>query len=120
MPDTIVEEVEPPKPMRRDDTTARDLFSGMPWWVRAALLVGAPMAIMTWLVWSDRVQMRDQVTEARTILTGMVISDAAHDMKVTVQFNQLATESRETNRILIASCVNNATNDAQRNACIGK
>jgi len=103
------------------NTTQRDDFlNGLPWWLKGILVIGPLTAIALGLVYSDRVQLQTSVAETRAIVGAMVLTDASHDLKVTAQFIELSKVTAETNRILVAACVNAAQGEAQRNACMGR
>ncbi len=98
----------------------RDPMAGLPWWVRAIVIVGVPSAIALGLVWSDRAQLSDQV-QTNGILLRQIDSEArAHDARVLLRFEELSTVTSETNRILIAACVNEARTAEARERCVGR
>jgi hypothetical protein len=90
------------------------------WWVKAVVVVGVPSAIALGLVWSDRAQLSDAVYYNKAVLSGMVVTDTAHDLRVTEKFNELSRQTQETNRILMAGCVNDAKTENERNRCLGR
>ena len=103
-----------------DNGNGRDPMSGFPWWVKAVVVVGVPSAIALGLVWSDRAQLSDAVYYNKAVLSGMVVTDTAHDLRVTEKFNELSRQTQETNRILMAGCVNDAKTENERNRCLGR
>ncbi len=98
----------------------RDPMSGLPWWVKAIVIVGVPSAISLGLVWSDRMQLRDTVISNGTQLAILRAAEDTHNRMMTLQFDFLSKQGAETNRILVATCINAARNDAQRNECVGR
>lgn len=97
-----------------------DPLAGLPWWVRAIVMVGVPSAIALGLVWSDRAQLADQVHTNGVLLRQIDADARAHDARVLLRFQELSTVTSETNRILTASCVNSATTVEARERCVGR
>ncbi len=97
----------------------RDPMSGLPWWIKAVVIVGVPSAIALGLVWSDRMQLRDTVFANGAVLREMRVTDAAHSVRMEEGFRLLDDKTTETNRILLAQCVNNARTSEQRERCVG-
>lgn len=97
-----------------------DPMSGLPWWMKAIVIVGVPSAIALGLVWSDRAQLSNTVQTIRTSQIEMQLGNLEHDRNVRTEFDGLNKQTAETNRILLAGCVNSATNEEQRNRCVGR
>jgi len=97
-----------------------DPMSGLPWWVKAVVIVGVPSAIALGLVWSDRVQLAHSVTNNGILLHDLKSGAQLHDAKVTNRFDDLSSRVRESNRILLAQCVNEAKTPEARERCIGR
>ena len=100
-------------------TNGRDPLQGAPWWAKVIFVVGAPMALVMWLVWSDRMQLRTVVETNGAVISEVQSFSHAHDKKVIERFDVLSKEASETNRILLAGCVNDAKTESARNNCIG-
>jgi hypothetical protein len=98
----------------------RDPMSGFPWWLKAVVVIGVPSAIALGLVWSDRTQLRDTVFENGSILKEIRVTDAAHGVRMEEGFRLLDNKTAETNRILLAGCVNSAKTPEQRDRCVGR
>lgn len=96
-----------------------DPLSGLPWWVKAIVIVGVPSAIALGLVWSDRMQLTTTVRDNQDRLIRIETVQSTHDSRVWTRFDELAAASRETNRILLATCVNQAATAADRERCVG-
>ena len=97
-----------------------DPMSGLPWWVRAIVIVGVPSAIALGLVWSDRIQLASDVIANGAILRQIHAEAKAHDERVLQRFEGLGFQTGETNRILLAGCVNDAKTTEARERCVGK
>lgn len=98
----------------------RDPMAGLPWWVRAIIIVGVPSAIALGLVWSDRTQLSNAVTDNNIRLRELKTDATAHDARVLTRFDVLERAANETNRILMANCVNNARDETARERCVGR
>ena len=106
--------------MANGNGTTPDIMNGLPWWVKAIVIVGVPSAISLGLVWSDRAQLTASVEANQGMLTEMRVTDAAHDVSMLRHFEVLSQQAVETNRILTASCVNSAKTEYERNRCLGR
>ena len=95
------------------------LWDDMPWWVKAIALVGVPSLISLGVIYSDRVQLSGAVDDNRTRLERLENLTTIHDGRVWVRFEELSQATRETNRILSATCVNAATTMEARERCVG-
>jgi hypothetical protein len=99
-------------------------WAGMPWYVKAIAIVGVPSIISIGVVWSDRMQLIARIEENRAILLQVQVEQRKH-MIVDEEANEsVVVATKETNRILLAACVNDATTkpnpvEAQER-CIGK
>jgi hypothetical protein len=81
-------------------------WKDMPWWVKAIAIVGVPSVLSVILVWSDRVQLLARV-EYNTALLQKLTSDASTHATVDAAFDaDLKRSSEETNRLLLAACIN--------------
>ncbi len=109
--------------MANGDTNGNGLSGGfwkdMPWWVKAIAIVGVPSLISLGVVWSDRVQLADDVRSNGILLREAQASSLAHDARVVLRFEELADATAETNRILSATCVNAAQTEFERERCVG-
>ena len=99
---------------------SRDFLAGMPWWVRAVIMIGPIGVLALGLAYQNAF-----VTNQGVVQNGRIISEVrqeaiAHDRRVTDQFNALTVHTVETNRILMAGCVNNAKDEDARDRCSGK
>ena len=101
------------------DGNGRDPMFGAPWQVKLIIAVGAPMALLMWLVWSDRTQLQTVVELNRAIMTDVQADTHTHDVKVDQRFDGLMKAVGESNRILLATCSINAKTDDQRKNCAG-
>lgn len=97
-----------------------DPLSGLPWWVKAIVIVGVPSAIALGLVWSNQTQLATKTYENNTYLRQIIAEEREHDGRVLLRFQQLAEQTGETNRILMANCVNNARTEDARDRCVGR
>lgn len=97
-----------------------DPFGGMPWWAKFIVVIGVPSAIALGLVWSDRTQLSARVEGSHTILVELAQENKAHDARVLARFEELSAATRETNRILLAGCVNDAETAEARERCVGR
>jgi hypothetical protein len=95
-------------------------MSGLPWWVKAVVIVGVPSAIALGLVWSDRVQLSTNVRENGALMHKLDSGASAHDARVTGRFDDLSMRVQESNRILLAQCVNEAKTPEARERCVGR
>jgi hypothetical protein len=98
----------------------RDPMAGLPWWIRAIVIVGVPSAIAMGLVWSNQVQLADKTAENNVFLRQIVSESRDHDARVLLRFESLGDKADETNRILLAGCVNDAKNTEARERCVGR
>lgn len=99
-------------------------WSGMPWYVKAIAVVGVPSLISIGVVWSDRVQLVDRI-DAQTRLLATIQLEAKEHAQTDGSLNGAILEAqKETNRILLAGCVNDATTKPNpieaRERCIGR
>lgn len=106
--------------MANGNGNGNDPMSGLPWWVRAIIIVGVPSALLLGLVWSDRVQLADKTYENNVFLRQVISESREHDARVLQRFDALGDKSDETNRILLAGCVNEAKTMEARELCVGK
>jgi hypothetical protein len=96
------------------------LWGGMPWWVKAIALVGVPSLISIGVITSDRVQLSGEVRANGDKLNRIETGAVTHDSRVWLRFDELTEASKETNRILLAGCVNDAKTMEARERCIGR
>ena len=106
--------------MANGDTNGNGLWAGMPWWVKAIALVGVPSLISVGVITSDRMQLSGVVNANSDKLTTIQTVQQAHDSRVWLRFDELSRATAETNRILLAGCVNNAQTIEARERCIGR
>ncbi len=101
-----------------DDMNISAAFNGMPVWIRAAFVLGAPTVAAGYLMWLISGSLTQDVRAMRESFTTHAIQTAALVEKV--------TESRATSdakvdvliRISQTQCVNAATDVMQRRNCI--
>jgi len=93
---------------------------GMPWWVKAIAIVGVPSLISLGVIWSDRVQLVDKIDAQVKILYDMRMEARSHVERDNETNNAILEATRETNRILLAGCVNGATTIEARERCVGR
>jgi hypothetical protein len=98
----------------------RDPLSGMPWWVKAVFLVGVPSAIALGLTWQSAFVLGGRVEDNGKALTAIHSEARLHDQSVSARFQYLSQQTEETNRILVATCMNQSKDDAQRDRCAGR
>jgi hypothetical protein len=107
--------------MANENSNGTDLFAGQPWWVKAIFFIGVPSAIALGLVWSDRVQLADTVNSNASCLQRIEQGANTHNDYVKDQFSRLSRATDETNRILLATCVNNAKGNSDAiDRCAGR
>lgn len=105
--------VLPPSP----NGNGRDVFAGMPWWVRAIALVGVPALISMGLVFYGSLNIAGNVT-ANGHAVAMLAQDAQlHDQRVMSRFEQLQRSADTQTRILRSICQSVARTDLQREKC---
>jgi len=97
-----------------------DVFSGLPWWAKFIVWVGVPSAIALGLVWSDRLQLMSVVSDSQERLSRIESLTTTHDSRTWLRFEELSSATRETNRILMAQCVNEAKTSSDRDRCVGR
>lgn len=96
------------------------LWQDMPWWVKAIALVGVPSLISIGVIVSDRTQLAHTVNDSNSRLQRLESDALSHDARVLVQFQELSRKTEETNRILVATCVNAAQTMSDRDRCVGR
>jgi len=96
-----------------------DLLNGLPWWAKFIVMIGVPSAIALGLVWSNQTQLAQHVEMNGTIVREIQAEERAHDSRVLLRFEDLSRKTDETNRILTASCVNDARTMEARERCVG-
>lgn len=96
------------------------LWDDMPWWVKAIALVGVPSLISIGVIYSDRAQLAGAVNDTASRLQRVEARHDEHDARVLVRFEELSRKTEETNRILVATCVNAAQSMEARERCIGR
>jgi hypothetical protein len=106
--------------MANGDTNGNGLWAGMPWWVKAIALVGVPSLISIGVITSDRMQLSGVVNVNGEKLSRIESQAITHDSRVWLRFDELSRATAETNRILMAGCVNNAQTIEARERCIGR
>lgn len=92
----------------------------MPWWVKAVAIVGVPSLISIGVIVSDRAQLAGTVRTTEERLQRVEQTQIMHDSRVWLRFDELGAAARETNRILMAGCVNDAKTMEARERCIGR
>lgn len=95
----------------------RDLFSGMPWWVRAIALVGVPAIISLWLVGLTTGTLATHVAENGAKVDTISADAKRHDDRVTLRFEALQRSADTQTRILRSICQSVAKTDLQRERC---
>jgi predicted nucleic acid-binding OB-fold protein len=103
-----------------DNHASGSLWDDMPWWVKAIALVGVPSLISVGVIYSDRVQLADEVRTTRERVQAIERGAGDHDVRVNIRFQELSDTTKETNRILVASCVNAAQTALDRERCVGR
>jgi hypothetical protein len=98
----------------------RDPLAGLPWWVKAVFLIGVPSAIALGLTWQVSTVLTTRVESNGKALEVVHSEARLHDQAVVSRFDYLSRQTDETNRILTATCNNQAKDDAQRDRCAGR
>jgi hypothetical protein len=92
----------------------------MPWWVKAIAIVGVPSIISIGVVYSDRVQLLETLFDQTRLIREVQAEAVKHIDRDTSIDLSILEATKETNRILLAECVNNAKNEISRERCIGR
>jgi hypothetical protein len=100
--------------------TRGSLWDDMPWWVKAVALVGVPSLISVGVIYSDRVQLAQDVRVTNERVQAIERDAANHDVRVNLRFQELHDTTKESNRILVAMCVNAAQTSLDRERCVGR
>ena len=103
-----------------DNHASGSLWDDMPWWVKAIALVGVPSLISVGVIYSDRVQLAGTVQDNADRLQAIERDAANHDVRVILRFQELHDTTKESNRILVAMCVNAAQTSLDRERCVGR
>ena len=108
-------------------TTGDGFWRDMPWWVKAIAIVGVPSLISIGVIVSDRTQLAGTVTRNGERLQSIEQMQITHDSRVWVRFEELADATKETNRLLLAACMNEASKitsaelaERARDRCVGR
>jgi hypothetical protein len=91
----------------RDDN---GLFSGMPWWVRAVTMIGAPAAIALYLTWFLTSGVSQNLATMRVQTEQHIHDMERHTMETTLGLLELR-------RYLLLICQNTAKTDIDRAGC---
>lgn len=85
-----------------------------PWWMKAIYQVGVPSAIAIYLVYNlvSNMPLKAEVPSKADMAT---ISESLR-----IHVTSTSTDLQEVKRILLATCLNQATKDVQRLQCLGK
>lgn len=94
--------------MANGDGNGNGVWKDMPWWVKAVAIVGVPSLISLGVVWSDRVQLAAKTYENNVFLRQVIAESGEHNDRVLQRFEALGNRADETNRILLAGCINDA------------
>jgi hypothetical protein len=107
--------------------TGDGFWRDMPWWVKAIAIVGVPSLISIGVIVSDRTQLAGTVTHNSERLQAIEQMHVTHDSRVLMRFEDLDAATKETNRILLATCLNDAAKIASaelaeraRDRCVGR
>jgi hypothetical protein len=95
----------------------RDLFSGMPWWVRAVALVGVPTIISLWLVGQTTGELARNITKNKEISEVIAQRQHEQDESVTRRFLALERYFETSIRLQRIACRGSARTDAARDKC---
>lgn len=98
-------------------SNGRDPLSGMPWWVKAVFILGAPTCIALFLVWTVTGTLAQNVATNGDRLSTLQTTTERHDDRVRAQFDDLKRASETQTRILRSICQSVAKNDLQREKC---
>lgn len=110
--------------MPNGNGNSTDLLNGLPWWAKFIVLVGVPSVIALGLVWSNQTQLATDVRLNGQVVREIQTEERAHDARVLTQFEALGDKADETNRILLAGCINDAQTKPNpieaRERCVGR
>lgn len=95
------------------------IWKGQPWYIKAIAMVGVPSLLVVALVWSDRVQLIYNLRDQLKIITEMKLEAELHIAQDTLINNKILNTLTETNRIILAGCVNSANTNEARDRCNG-
>lgn len=95
-------------------------WKDMPWWVKAIAIVGVPSLISIGVVWSDRTQLVDSLNAQTKLLEEATDAANKHYLEDKSLNENIYTATKETNRILLAECINNAKDANARDLCVGR
>lgn len=97
----------------------RDPLSGMPWYIKAVILIGVPGAIALALTWQSAFVLQQSVALNGVKLVTMQQELRVHDAAAAAHVNDSHEALEELNRVVLAMCMNAATNMAGRDRCAG-
>ncbi len=100
------------------DMKVSDVFGGMPLWVRAAALLGAPTVAAGYLIWLISGSVASDVRAMRDQITTHTISTAALTDKIAETRTDQSYKLEVLIRLMQTQCVNAATDVVQRRNCI--
>lgn len=101
-----------------DDMKLGDAFNGMPMWLRAAAMLGAPTVAAGYLIWLISGALSQDVRAMRDSLTAHTIQTASLVEKVAESRTTSDAKMDTLIRIAQTQCVNAATDVVQRRDCI--
>lgn len=108
-------------------TAADGFWRDMPWWVKAIAIVGVPSLISLGVIVSDRTQLTGTINRNAENLVSLQQQHVTHDSRVWLRFEELSSAAQETNRLLLAACINDASKIASaelaeraRDRCVGR
>ena len=97
----------------------RDPLSGMPWWMKAIILIGVPGAIALVLTYQSAFVLEQSVAINGQKLASMQADARIHDATAHAHFSESHAAIDEMTRIMMAQCVNAAQTTMERDRCAG-
>jgi len=81
-------------------------WKDMPWWVKAIAIVGVPSVLSLYIVYSDRAHLLAKMDVEAAILRQLSTASQLHAELDRTFDMELQHQAAETNRILLATCIN--------------
>jgi hypothetical protein len=97
---------------------------GLPAWMRFVAAVGAAWSLAGYMVWSDRTHLITRLDAHAKLIEEMRDEGVKHYQRDEMLDAQILAAAKETNRIVLAECLNNARRNPNPeeawNRCIGR
>lgn len=94
-----------------------DPFQGMPWQVKAVAIVGAPILISLFLIWSIDSRLVGTVNDNHSQLQTIRTEAVEHDKRVSASFEQLKEQSNTNERLLRMICFGVQKTEEAKQGC---